>query len=254
MYNSFPADEVPIGATWRCSSGLRRALVYKKSQRRRPAATAHSVTFCSPSRRAPVCPRPWLLGNFLKNPDCGALDRGRSVHRAYTEPRSLSGHPLPRCSSARAVAPVETAHLDDTECRRRSASCQAPKGLLEELSRGAHRLAENRKQRERERCCRGPMWSLYQTDPGATGGGPLAIGRGWPRVAPYRSKLETRCGGIPMNSCAKTLNLSTWPSRRPGPIETARCSGSCLLAPVARPFEATALPSPSTTARIVFLS
>ena len=100
---------------------------------------------------------------------------------------------------------------------------------IERPSRGAHRLGEGRKQAERERCCRRPMWNLYQTDPGATGGGPLAIGRGWPRVAPYRSKLETRCGGIPMNSCAKALNLSTWSSRRPGPIETARCSGSCCL-------------------------
>jgi hypothetical protein len=125
---------------------------------------------------------------------------------------------------------------------------------IERPSRGAHRLGEGRKQAERERCRGRPMWNLYQTDPGATGGGPLAIGRGWPRVAPYRSKLETRCGGIPHEQLCKSsqpLNmvLSTPRAHRDCPMQR-----ELLLAPVARPFEATALPSPSTTARIVFLS
>jgi hypothetical protein len=195
-----------------------------------PATTAHSVPFCSPSRPGPVCPRPWLLGSSLKNPDCGALDRGalrgRSEHRAYTAPRSLPGHPLPRRARW-------TVYLDDAECGRGEPAARrapsTPKGLLSD-PREAHTGWEREESRRNGSvaagvqcgtCIRPTLVRLAAGRWRLVVGGPVLrhIVQSWRRAV----------AASPMNSCAKALNLSTWSSRRPGPIETARCSGSCCL-------------------------
>ena len=191
IYSSLPADEVPIGATWRCIERTPGAMVYKSPQWRPWSSTAAS--FCPLLEPAIVCPRPSSLQ------ECG-LRRPRSAAQGFSaQDPPAKNHPPPSAPRlaqlgprARGMDPADAwwpwtsvLALPSQHCRRPLPTCLLPTSLLPRRCcnarwlrppAGAHTAAQAKRNRTGAAAARGGA-RLYQVGPGATGGrAPEAVG------------------------------------------------------------------------------